>query len=102
MRLQVSARGMDTTGGLRTYVETRMHFALGRFSSRVLDTRVTLTKLKRSTARFDKRCRIRVRLRGLTNVVVEEVDKDFYGAIDRAADRARRAVVRRSECSSGL
>jgi ribosome-associated translation inhibitor RaiA len=68
---------------------------LGCFSSRIIDTPVTITKLKRSDGRFDTRCRIQVRIRGLTQVIVEEVGKDPYMVIDRAADKVRRAVARK-------
>ena len=95
MRVNVSARGLDTSGGLRTHVERRLRSGLGRFSSRIIDAPVTITKLKRSDSRFNIRCCIRVRIRGSTQVVVEEVGKNPYVAVDRAVDRARRAVVRK-------
>jgi ribosome-associated translation inhibitor RaiA len=54
-----------------------------------------ITKLNRSDGRSDTRCRIQVRIRGLRQIVVEEVGKDPYTAVDRAADKVRRAVVRK-------
>jgi ribosomal subunit interface protein len=95
MRVQVSARGLDTSGGLRTHVERRLRSGLGRFSSRIIDAPVTITSLRRSDGRSDTRCRIEVRIRGLAQVIVEEVGKDPYMAVDRAADEVRRAVARK-------
>jgi ribosome-associated translation inhibitor RaiA len=54
-----------------------------------------ITKLNRSDGRSHTRCRIQVRIRGLRQIVVEEVGKNPYIAFDRAADKVRRAVVRR-------
>ena len=45
----------------------------------------------------DKRCRIQVPFPGTRNVVIEDTEADLYVAIDRAAERAERAVVRRLE-----
>ncbi len=95
MRVQVSARGLGTSGGLRTHVERRLRFRLERFSRRIIDAPVTITKLKRSNGRFNTRCRIQVRIRGSTQVVVEEIGQNPHVAVDRAVDRARRAVARK-------
>jgi ribosome-associated translation inhibitor RaiA len=45
----------------------------------------------------DKRCHLRVVLAGLPAVVVEGTEGDLYVAIDRAADRAGRTLVRKIE-----
>ena len=95
MRVHVTARGLVTSGGLRTHVERRLRFRLERFSSRIIDAPVTITKLKRSNGQFNTRCRIQVRIRGLTQILVEEVGKNPHVAVDRAVDRARRAVARK-------
>lgn len=95
MRIQVSARRLDTSGRLRAHAERLLRSKLGRFSSRIMDAPVMITKLNRSDGRFDTRCRIQVRIRGLTQIIVEEVGKDPYIAVDRAADKVRRAVVRK-------
>jgi ribosomal subunit interface protein len=95
MRIQVSARRLDTSGRLRTHAERRLRSKLERFSSRIIDAPVTITKLNRSDRRSDTRCRIQVRIRGHTQIVVEGVGKNPYIAVDRAADKVRRAVVRK-------
>ncbi len=43
----------------------------------------------------DKRCHLQVVLAGLPDVVVEDVEADLHAAIDRAADRAGRTVLRK-------
>jgi ribosome-associated translation inhibitor RaiA len=45
----------------------------------------------------DKRCHIEVRLRGMPDVVIVDTEADLYVAIDRATERAGRALVRRLE-----
>ena len=43
----------------------------------------------------DKRCQLQVSLAGLPDVVVEDTEADLYFAIDRAADRVGRSVMRK-------
>jgi ribosome-associated translation inhibitor RaiA len=45
----------------------------------------------------DKRCRIRVGIAGAQSVVIEDTEADLTVAIDRAAERAARVLVRRLE-----
>ena len=51
--------------------------------------------LFRSPRGIDKRCRIQVTLNGLGAVVIEDTEANLYLAIDRAADRIGRNVMRR-------
>jgi len=44
---------------------------------------------------IDKRCCIQVTLKGPAAVVIEDTESSLYHAIDRAADRAGRSVMRR-------
>ena len=42
----------------------------------------------------DKRCHLELRLKGLPEVVIKDTEVDLYVAIDRAAERAGRALQR--------
>lgn len=95
MQIDIQARGFVLTDALRDYAERRLRFALPPADERI--RRVTLRFFDTNGPRggIDKRCRIQVTLNGLGGVVIEDTEADLYVAIDRAVDRAGRAVVRR-------
>ena len=61
---------------------------------------VTLSDLNGPRGGIDKRCLVQVKLDGLMSVVVEDVQSDLYTAINRAAGRAGRTVMRRLALNS--
>jgi ribosome-associated translation inhibitor RaiA len=71
-----------------------LHYALGRFEGRVNVVTARLADLNGPRGGVDKRCRISVAVRAGDPVLVEDADTDLYAAIDRAAERAGRAVWR--------
>jgi ribosomal subunit interface protein len=97
MRIDIQARGFDLTEGLRDHTVRRLQFALGWASHDVRTVRVRLFDINGPRGGEDKRCRIQVAFPGTPNVVIEDTEADLYVAIDRAADRAERAVTRRLE-----
>jgi ribosome-associated translation inhibitor RaiA len=58
---------------------------------------VSLSDINGPRGGRDKRCKIQVQLAGGKDVLIEDTEADLYHAIDRAAERADRAVVRRVE-----
>ena len=95
MRLDVRCEGLEASHALRGYAERRLLFALSRFAPRILWVRVRLADSNGPRRRgIDKRCRIEVRGDRSWTIVLEETGSDSYVAIDRAADRAGRAVAR--------
>jgi len=102
MQIDIKARGFRLTEGLRTQAERRVRFALGATSGRVRSVDMRLADENGPRGGLDKRCTIRANLPGVPPVVIEQQEADLYVAIDRAADRAARAVSRRlEETSSG-
>ena len=81
------------TEALRTRVERRLGFALSRFGERIGRVLLQFSDTTNQGGDADKRCQIDV---GLTpkGVQVEHIDADMFVALDRAADRASRAVAR--------
>jgi putative sigma-54 modulation protein len=100
MRINIQTRGFKLTEGLRDYAERRVRFALGAFSGRVRSLVMHLADENGPRGGVDKRCTIRASLPGAPPVIIEQLEADLYGAIDRAADRAGRAVSRRLERAS--
>lgn len=99
MRIDIKASGFELTDGLREHTARRLQFALGWANHDVRAVSVRLSDINGPRGGKDKRCRIQVPFPGTRNVVIEDTESDLYVAIDRAAERAERAVVRRLERS---
>lgn len=97
MRISIQANGFVLTAALRAYTEQRLKTALGWAGARMRKLHVSLSDINGPRGRRDKRCRIQVQLEGGKDVLIEDTETDLYHAIDRAAERADRAVVRRIE-----
>jgi len=97
MRIVIQANGFVLTEALKTYTEQRMATALGWAGDRMRKLVVSLSDINGPRGGIDKRCKVQVQLGGGYEVVIEDTEADLYVAIDRAADRADRAVVRRVE-----
>lgn len=97
MELEVRGRHLQVSEALRAHLARRLGFALGRISHRIGTIRVRLEDVNGPKGGIDKRCRIRVAGDGGWLVLVEEHDSDVYAAVDRAAERAGRAVQRTLE-----
>lgn len=96
MRITIQARGFDLTEGLREHTERRLRFALSWSNSDVCTINVCLSDVNKPRGGSDKRCRIRLKLVGAQDVVIED-ESDLYVAIERAADRTERTVAHRLE-----
>lgn len=95
MQFDIKARGFTLTEGLRARAECRIRFAFGAARGRVGNVVMHLADVNGPRGGRDKRCTIRASLPGTPLVVVEHREADLYVAIDRAADRAARALTRR-------
>jgi ribosome-associated translation inhibitor RaiA len=93
MQLEIRAR-LGMSEGLRSTIERRMAFALGRFGARIAGVTVWLSDVNGPRGGVDKRCRVQVALASGPAVRVEDADADLYAAIGRAAERVGRAVAR--------
>ncbi|MBK7470141.1 MAG: HPF/RaiA family ribosome-associated protein [Betaproteobacteria bacterium] len=100
MQIEIQARGFSLTEALRTQAERRVRFALGSTSGRVRNVVMRLADENGPRGGLDKRCTIRANFPGAPPVIIEQQEADLYVAIDRAADRAGRAVSRRLERTS--
>ncbi|WP_379720074.1 HPF/RaiA family ribosome-associated protein [Massilia jejuensis] len=94
--MTIQANGFALTGALRAYTEQRLATALGWARTHMRKLVVSLSDINGPRGGVDKRCKIQVRL-GSRDVIVEDTGADLYAAIDRAAGRADRALVRQVE-----
>lgn len=97
MRIAIHANGFDMTTALRQYTEQRLATALGWARLHMRKLAVSLSDINGPRGGVDKRCKIQVQLGNGREVIIEECEADLYAAIDRAAERADRAVVRSVE-----
>lgn len=97
MHIDIQTNGFDLTDGLREHTERRLRFALSWASHDVQKIAVRLFDVNGPRGGNDKRCRIQIPLPGTADVIIEDTESDLYIAIDRAADRAERAVARQLE-----
>ena len=97
MRMTIQANGFEMTAALRAYTEQRLASALGWAREHMHKLAVSLSDINGPRGGVDKRCKIQVQLGGGREVIIEDTEADLYAAIDRAADRADRAVVRQVE-----
>ena len=97
MHIEIQTNGFELTEGLREHTERRLRFALSWASHDVRKIAVRLFDINGPRGGNDKRCRIQIPLPGTADVMIEDTEPDLYIAIDRAADRAERAVARKLE-----
>jgi ribosomal subunit interface protein len=97
MRISVRSLGMVTTEAIRSHVERRVLFAVGRFGERIEDVSARLGDANGPRGGADKTCRLVATLEGAGQVVVEDADPDLYVAVDRATSRLGRTVARAVE-----
>jgi len=95
MKIGIQCRGFSLTSAIAGQVHKRLDFLLGRGIRRVRRVDVILSNLNGPHGGVDKRCLIKVSVDGLLPVIIEDVQTDLYVAIDRAAGRASRTVLRR-------
>ena len=95
MQIDIQARNFSTTRAMRAYIERQLGFALGTCYRHVMRILVRLSDINGPRGGNDKRCHLEVILPGQPAVVVEDTEADLYVAINRAASRAGRTVMRR-------
>jgi putative sigma-54 modulation protein len=97
MKFGIRGRHMELTEALLAHVESRLRLAMSRFGQKIRQAAVQLKNLNGPHGRFDKQCKVTVTLFPSGKVIVKAVDADLHTAIDRAADRLERSVMRKLE-----
>lgn len=94
MQVHIQSMGFPLTAALSAYARKRIDFKLGFALDRVSRLMVRFSDINGSRGGKDKCCLLELRVKGASDIVVEDVKDDLYVAIDRAVERARRALVR--------
>lgn len=94
MQLNIRVRKLMVDEATRVLVARRLRFALSRFGERIVKATVKLEDVNGPRGGVDKRCHVTVILRPTGMILIEDHDADLRTAVNRAADRASRAVHR--------
>jgi len=97
MQIDIQTKGFELTEALRRHIIRRLGFRLSISDQPVQRVNLHLMDENGPRGGKDKRCRIRIILARVADVVVEDTQVDLYLAIDRAIDRAGRSLNRRLE-----
>ena len=95
MQIDIQARDFSLTKALRRHVERRLGFALSTRYDQIKRILVRLSDINGPRGGNDKCCHLHVVMPGQADVIIEDTQANLYVAIDRAADRASRAVTRK-------
>lgn len=94
MNVTIQGWTPSPTFDMPSYVNTRLYFAVGRFTSRILRVSVRLRDANAHKGGIDKHCRMSIFLKDGSEVVVEKVASDWPGAVNAAASCAGRVLGR--------
>ena len=94
MNVDIQSLGFPITAALSDHARRRLRFGLTRHSDRIQRVIVRLGDENGPRGGADKFCRIQVYLVDAPVAIIKDIDPDLYAAIDRAADRAGRLVVK--------
>ncbi|MDP3798651.1 MAG: HPF/RaiA family ribosome-associated protein [Polaromonas sp.] len=94
MNFDIQSLGFPITAALADHARRRLRFVLTRHSDRIQRVVVRLGDENGPRGGVDKFCRIQVYLSDAPVAVIEDIGPDLYAAIDRAADRVGRVIVK--------
>lgn len=97
MKISLHCQGVTLTPDGKAYLERRLGFALGRFTSKVERVAVTLNDVNGDRGGIDKHCRVVTSLKGMEEIVLEDRDSSLPVLLDRISGRLDRLVSRRLE-----
>lgn len=94
IRIQVTKRNVKLEEGVREWVERRLQFALGRFSTQIRTVSIIFSDANGHRSGCDKHCRLRIMLEPSGEVVIEDTDPSVVEVVSNIAERAARSVSR--------
>ncbi len=97
MTLEIRTHQLVLHPILRSKIEERIRWSLGRFAERATKVCVRLTDINGPRGGVDKHCRIEVTVRGQKPHTVEDYDAEVLPVVGKATERLRRALVRAAQ-----
>ncbi|GGA83519.1 hypothetical protein GCM10011369_26910 [Neiella marina] len=95
MLIVLQSAGAPLTPSLEDYIRRRINFSLARFSNEVRKIKVRVSDTAGAGGSYVKRCLIKVSLKNNADVTIEDVQDKAVLAVDRAAHRAKKTLLRR-------
>jgi len=95
LQIVIHALDFGLTDALRRHADRRLRSALTCYDEHIQWVVIRLSGYSGGRGGVDKCCHVQVRLAGLPDVVVEDVEADLYVAISHAVHRAGRTIKRR-------
>jgi len=94
MRIDIHTSSFSLTDSLRRHIEHKIRSTLS-WAHSLQNVSLRLDDINGPKGGVDKSCRIQIPVAGGTPVVIHEMQPDLYVAIDRAVERADRALGRK-------
>ncbi|MDJ0740993.1 MAG: HPF/RaiA family ribosome-associated protein [Gammaproteobacteria bacterium] len=95
MNIAIQADNFELSSDMAAYIERRLRFGLTRYDSDVNRLDVTISRFLAPGQVYCTRTAIRVQMKYIDDIEVEDVERALDHAVDRAIDRAARAVKQR-------
>ena len=94
MKLDIQSRDMKLTHSMTNYVKNRVTSLFGSRYNQIQRITIQLSNESKE-GRSNKRCKVKVTLPRMKEIVIDDVQTDPYAAVFSAIDRACRTVNRR-------
>ncbi len=95
MQVQVQVKGLPRSAKLRQFAAHKLNAALSRFSHVIQEATMSLTDINGpERGGVDKLCRVVLRMKNNSFVIIEELGSDVAKSIDRVTERVQQSVGR--------
>ncbi|MDP3540204.1 MAG: HPF/RaiA family ribosome-associated protein [Azonexus sp.] len=95
MHVQIQVKGLSKATQLRRFASRKLEAALSRFSHVIQDVNVRINDINGpDRGGVDKLCRVVLRFKDNSIIVIEELGSEVLQVIDRVADRLHQIVSR--------
>jgi putative sigma-54 modulation protein len=95
MKIDIKARDLSITDSILNYLDDQLYYRLGGRFEQIRKLSVSLSHDRQSADKTHKRCKIRISLPRLKDIVIEDSQPDIYVAIFRALDKASKKLFLR-------
>ena len=95
MQVKIQVKGLPKASKLRHFAAHKLNVALARFAHVVEEARMNLSDINGAErGGVDKLCRVVLKMKNRSVVVIEELGADIAQTIDRVTDRLHQSVAR--------
>jgi ribosome-associated translation inhibitor RaiA len=95
MQIDIHAQKFSLTSALKDYAEKQLTLALEICECHIQRVAMHLSDINGPRGGKDKCCLVKIKLFGLPDVVVKDVETNLYASINRAVERATQTTLRK-------